>query len=70
MDEGYWIKYGYKEDGNLVCVRSISSTKPDENFFYTEDGVHKEVKNPNTIKLTKDLIEKLEIIEKIQDLKK
>jgi hypothetical protein len=37
IEEGYWIKYGYKEDGNLVCVRSISNTKPDENFFYTEE---------------------------------
>ncbi|MBW2966415.1 hypothetical protein KY342_04905 [Candidatus Woesearchaeota archaeon] len=70
MKEEYWIKYGFKEDGDLVCVKVISNSKPDENFFYTENGEHKEVRNPNVLKLTKELIEKLEIIEKVQDLKK
>jgi len=67
MEEEYWIKYGFKEDGDLVCVRAISDSKPSENFFYTEKGQCKEVKNPNAIKLTRDTMEKLELIEKIQE---
>ena len=67
MNEGYWIKYGFKENGDLVCVRLISDSKPGDLFFYTENGKYKEVKNPNTIKLTKKVMEKLEIIDKLND---
>ena len=59
MKEEYWLKFGFKENGELTCVRTISESKPTENFFYTENGEHKEVKNPNVIQLTKDIIEKL-----------
>lgn len=57
--EEYWLKYGFKENGELTCVRTITDSKPTEKFFYTEDGEHKEAKSPNVVKLTKDVIEKL-----------
>jgi len=59
MEEEYWIKYGFKENGELVCLRTIAGSKPAEMFFYTENGEHKEVKSPNVVKLTKGVIEKL-----------
>ena len=62
MKEEYWLKYGFKEDGELTCVRAVADSKPTEKFFYTENGEHKEVKNPNIVKLTKEGIEKLNSI--------
>ena len=59
MKEEYWLKYGFKDNGDLTCVRTISGSEPTANFFYTEDGRHKEVKSPNVIKITKEIIEKL-----------
>ena len=59
MEEEYWLKYGFKENGELACIRTISDSKPTEKFFYTENGEQKEVKSPNVIKLTKNIIEKL-----------
>ena len=59
MEEEYWLKCGFKENGELVCVRALSDSKPNETFFYTEEDGHKEVKNPNVVKLTKEVIEKL-----------
>jgi len=59
MEEEYWLKYGFKENGELVCLRTITNSKPSELFFYTENGEHKEVKNPNLVKLTKEVIEKI-----------
>ena len=59
MKEEYWLKYGFKENGNLVCLKTLSNSKPDEKFFYTENEIHKEVKNPNVIRLTKEIIEKI-----------
>ncbi len=59
MKEEYWLKFGFKENGDLTCVRAISGLKPTENFFYTENGEHKEVINPNVMQLTKEVIEKL-----------
>ena len=53
MEEEYWLKYGFKESGKLTCLRIIASSKPEEKFFYTENGEHKEVKSPNVIKITK-----------------
>jgi|APSaa5957512622_1039677.scaffolds.fasta_scaffold226201_2 hypothetical protein len=59
MNEQYWLKFGFKENGDLTCVRTISKSKPSEIFFYTENGQNKEVKEPNVIKLTKDVLQKL-----------
>ena len=59
MGEEYWLKVGFKENGDLACVRTISESKPTEKFFYTENGEYKEVKEPNVIRLTKEVIEKL-----------
>jgi len=56
--EEYWLKYGFKEDGELTCVRTVADSKPTEKFFYTENGEPKEVKNANVIKLSKEIIEK------------
>lgn len=64
MEEEYWLKYGFKEDGSLVCTRMVAGSKPSEKFFYTESGENKEVKNPNVVKLTKEVIEKLNGIQK------
>ena len=59
MDEEYWIKYGFKENGELVCLRSISGSRSDENFFYNDEGQHKKVRNPGVFKLTKEAIDAL-----------
>ena len=59
MEEKYWLKYGFKENGDLVCLRMIADSKPDEKFFYTENGSHMEVKNTNVVELTKEVAEKL-----------
>ena len=59
MEEEYWLKYGFKENGGLECVRVLADSKPSEKFFYTENGDPKEVKNPNVVKLTKEVIEQL-----------
>ena len=59
MDEEFWLKYGFKDNGELTCVRMLSNSKPDKNFFYTENLQHKAVKNSGVIKLTKEIIEKL-----------
>ena len=56
----YWLKCGYKENGELVCVRAITDSKPSEPFFYTENGEYKEVINPRVIKITKEVFENLE----------
>jgi hypothetical protein len=64
MEEGFWVKYGFKEDGSLVCVRAISNTEPCKTFFYTEKGESKEVRDSNVIKLTKELIEKFNNLNK------
>jgi hypothetical protein len=58
--EEYWLKYGFKENGELICVRVLSSIKPDKKFFYTDGNMHKEAQNPVVIKLTKENINKLE----------
>ncbi|MBN2421736.1 hypothetical protein JXB41_00795 [Candidatus Woesearchaeota archaeon] len=52
MEEDYWLRYGLKEDGRLICTRVISKTKPSKTFFYTENGTNKEVKNAEIIKLS------------------
>jgi len=63
MEEDYWLKYGFTENGELTCIRTISDSKPTDKFFYTEGGEHKEVKNPNVIKLTKEIIERMNGLE-------
>ena len=62
MEEEFWIKYGIKENGELVCTRTIANSKPTEGFFYTEEEKTKEVRNPEVVKLTKDIIERLSLI--------
>jgi hypothetical protein len=56
MKEEYWLKCGFEENGELVCVRMISNSKPDKSFFYTVQGGYKEVKNPVVLKLTPEII--------------
>ncbi len=59
MKEEYWLKYGFKENGELTCVRTIATSKPTEKFFYTEEGQCKEAKNCNVVLLTGKTIEGL-----------
>lgn len=61
--EEYWLKYGFKENGELVCVRALSNSEPDKKFFYTEGNMHKEAQNTNVIKITKEAINKLSDIQ-------
>ncbi len=57
--EEFWLKYGFKENGELVCVRTLSNGEPDKKFFYTDNGANKEMQNSDVIKLTKDNIKKM-----------
>lgn len=57
--EHYWLKYGYKENGDLVCVRTLSDTKPEKDFFYNENGEYKQVKDTNVVKISDELIKKI-----------
>ena len=59
MQEEYWLKYGFKENGELVCLRMLAESKPAGSFFYTENGGYKEVKNPNVVRITKEGLEQL-----------
>ncbi|MFH0876345.1 MAG: hypothetical protein V1859_10490 [archaeon] len=59
MNEEFWLKYGFKENGELTCVRTLANSKPSDKFFYTEEGTHKEVKNSSVIKITKNVLEKI-----------
>lgn len=59
MEEEYWLKCGLKENGDLVCVRMISNTKPDDTFFYGEHGNYKQAQNTRVIKLTPAKLEKI-----------
>ena len=61
MNEEYWIKYGFKENGELICVRTLSNSKPNERFFYLEKGINKEVKNPKVVILTKNNINQFSV---------
>ena len=65
IKEEYWLKFGFKENGDLTCVRAISESKPTENFFYTENGEYKEVREANVVQLTKEIIEKINSINSI-----
>ncbi len=57
--EEYWIKCGFKESGELICVRSISNAKPEDGFFYLDHGVHKEVIEPRVLRLSKEVLTKM-----------
>jgi hypothetical protein len=57
--EEYWLKCGLKENGELVCVRTLSNKRPDKRFYYTEEGTHKEVQNSDVIRLSREAIDKL-----------
>ena len=59
MTEEYWLKYGFKENGELVCVRMISNAKPDESFYYDDDGFYKKACNTRVVKLTSDGLDKI-----------
>jgi len=63
MEDEYWLKCGFKENGELVCVRMISNTKPDETFFYGENGNYKQALNTRVLKLTPTVFEKISIVE-------
>ncbi|MFA6424658.1 MAG: hypothetical protein WCW64_00565 [Phycisphaerae bacterium] len=57
MQDEYWLKYGYKENGELVFVRTLSESEPCKAFFYHDGNLCKEVKAPEVVKLTKEIIE-------------
>jgi len=59
MHEEFWLKYGFKENGELTCVRMLSNSKPDEAFYYSEEGECKAVKSAGVLKITKETIENL-----------
>jgi hypothetical protein len=59
MNEEFWLKYGFKDNGEMTCVRILANSKPDEAFFYTDNEVCKPVKNSGVIKLTQEIIEKI-----------
>lgn len=59
MKEDYWLKCGFKENGELVCIRMLSNTKPGKTFFYREGNENKEARNPNVIRLTSENINNL-----------
>lgn len=60
MEEEYWLKFGFKENGELACVRTLSKTRPAAEFFYNQDGQNREVISPCVVKLTKDVAKTLE----------
>lgn len=60
MKESYYLKYGYKQNGELVCAKAVLQTKPDRHFYYTEGDECKPVLNPTVVKLTKDVLESLD----------
>jgi hypothetical protein len=57
MSEEFWLKYGFKENGELICERTITKFKPASEFFYTDNGECKEVLNSNVVKITKNVVE-------------
>ena len=59
MENENWQNYGFKENGELTCVRTLSGAIPEKTFFYTEEGQTKEVKDTGVIKLTKENIGQL-----------
>lgn len=67
MNEEFWLKYGFKDDGQLTFVRMLANSKPDKNFYYNDKEGCKQVKNSKVIKLTKEMIEFLEKSEKISE---
>ncbi|MBU0758080.1 MAG: hypothetical protein KKF44_08480 [Nanoarchaeota archaeon] len=54
--EDYWLRYGFKENGEIICTRVISKVKPSKVFFYTEGNMNKEVENTVVVKLTPESI--------------
>ena len=61
MEEEFWLKYGLKENGELTCLRMLSRSEPEKDFFYTENGEHKQVRSPNAIRITKEILNTLVI---------
>ena len=59
MKQEYWLKYGFKENGELICVRMLSNSEPEKNFFYTEAGEARAVKRTNVLKITPQALEKI-----------
>lgn len=59
MNDEFWLKYGFKENGELVCVRTLSNLKPTKEFFYNDNGTYKDLLDTNVIKITKDVIKLL-----------
>jgi hypothetical protein len=59
MMEEYWLKCGFKKNGDLICVRTLPNAEPSETFFYSEGGGNVTVENPKVVKLTKEKFRKL-----------
>ncbi len=53
----YWLKFGFKHNGELACVRTLAEQKPSENFFYREEGQVRDIQNPRVIRLTKEVVQ-------------
>jgi hypothetical protein len=59
MANEYWLKYGTTETGDLTCIRVLSESKPNEEFYYKDNGENKIAHNPKVIKITKELLKKI-----------
>ncbi|MBU0627897.1 MAG: hypothetical protein KKC75_01800 [Nanoarchaeota archaeon] len=59
MNEEFWLKYGFKENGELACVRVLANSEPESSFFYMDGGCCKPVKDSRVIRLTKEVIGQL-----------
>lgn len=57
MEQEFWLKYGFKDNGELTCVRVLANSKPDEAFYYTEGGQCKPVLNTGVVRISKETIE-------------
>jgi len=59
MEEKYFIKAGYTENGEIAVAFVRSQSKPKGAFFYEIKKEYKPVLNPVVIELTQGLLEKL-----------
>ncbi|MBN2542621.1 hypothetical protein JXI42_07110 [bacterium] len=59
MKEQYWLKCGYKENGELICVRTLSQLKPNRILYYKDNGKFKKALNTMILKLTADILQQV-----------
>ncbi|MBW2992852.1 hypothetical protein KY345_06575 [Candidatus Woesearchaeota archaeon] len=59
MEEEYWIKCGFKENGELICTRLLANSRPSETFFYKDGSEHKEVRDPHIVKITRENLRRI-----------